>query len=384
MERAVKRSFARSERWAVTAANTNGRCPGRSAILALAGFFLLSLGWAAASPNGPMAIALSADGARLYVAHMTIRSNRPVSTVSALDTATMQVVATFRAPQDPMLYSLAVSPDGQRLYLGEYGTVALLDPRSFATMATIKAGPWPLSMAFRPDGERLYVANGDPKPSTSNHLAGGLTIIDTATNKALTVLDVSPLTEFVTVSPDGRRIYALGCDNCQDYAVPPMSTLKVIDADTLQVSVVREPGRSINRAALSPDGTRLYVTSSALWGWVPRVDVYDTAANEVVGRVAISDANHVFADQPVVSPDGQQVYLTMANSPDAIRVLDAGTLHFTGKIKLPDEARLLTISPDGKRLYSVGGLGEAVSVTAIDTATLLPTASVKLSPAVAR
>jgi DNA-binding beta-propeller fold protein YncE len=71
------------------------------------------------------------------------------------------------------------------------------------------------------------------------------------------------------------------------------------------------------------------------------------------------------------------------NSPEAIRVLDTGTLYYTGKVSLPDRARLLAISLDGKRLYSVGGLGEAVSVTAIDTATLQPTASVKLTPAVA-
>jgi DNA-binding beta-propeller fold protein YncE len=62
-----------------------------------------------------VAIALSADGRQLYVAPMTVRSNHLVSTVWALDTATMQVVATFRPPQDPLLSSLAVSPDGKRL-----------------------------------------------------------------------------------------------------------------------------------------------------------------------------------------------------------------------------------------------------------------------------
>ena len=116
---------------------------------------------------------------------------------------------------------------------------------------------------------------------------------------------------------------------------------------------------------------------------MPRVNVYDTATLQVVGHATMGSRNHVFADQPVVSPDSRQVYLSMVNSPEAIRVLDAGTLHDTGKLSLPDRPRLLAISPDGKRLYSIGGLGEAVSVTVIDTTTLQPAASVKLSPAVA-
>src|SRR2546427_35751 len=183
MERAVNRSFAPSVRWAV---------------LAIIGFFLLlSLGTAAASPNGPMAIALSADGARLYVAHMTIRPTRPVSTVPALDTPTMQVVAPSRPPQDPMLYSLAVSPDGQRLYLGEYGGVAILDPLNFSAIGTVKTGLWPERMAVSPDGKRLYVAKSDPNLPTAKRAIhplrgypGGLAVIDTATAQVLTVLGV--------------------------------------------------------------------------------------------------------------------------------------------------------------------------------------------------
>src|SRR5262249_20796791 len=144
----------------------------------------------------------------------------------------------------------------------------------------------------------------------------------------------------------------------------------------------KEIGRLMHRAALSRDGKRLYATSTSLTGWDPRVDVYDTTTVELTASVKVSDETYayVFADRPVVSPDGKRIYLTMVNSPESIRVLDAQTLRFTGSLTLPGGEWLMTMSADGKRLYTASGTENSATVTAIDTATLQPTAALKLAP----
>jgi DNA-binding beta-propeller fold protein YncE len=357
------------------------------AILALASLFLfLAVGLSpAAAKGGPVALTISPDGARLYLAWMAIRSGRSTSAISVIDAAALQVTATFPVKDNPDVYTLTPSPDGSRLYLSEYGAVDGIDPATGHVTATIKTGPWPLLIAPSPDGQRLYVATADPyEPGDPRSSGGGLTVIDSAANKALTLLEVGQMTQFAAVSPDGRRIYALGC-NCPGDSVLEAATLTVIDVGTLQVVASRETGRFMHGAALSPDGKRLYVTSmlSSLAGtnghWDPRVDIYDTATLQVAASVKVSDEKYVFADRPVVSPDGKRVYLTMANSPDSIHVLDAQTLQFTGSLTLPGGAWLMAMSPDGERLFTASGTADSATITAIDPATLKPMAALKLA-----
>jgi YVTN family beta-propeller protein len=358
------------------------------AILALASVFLLlavALSPAAAK-GGPAALTLSPDGARLYLAWTVIDSGQSVSAISLIDAATLQVAATFPLKDTPVLYALAPSPDGSRLYLSEYGAVDVIDPHTGQVNATIKTGPWPLMIAPAPDGQRLYVATADPyAPGDPRYSGGGLTVIDSAAKKALTLLDIGQTTQFAAVSSDGGRIYAVGC-NCPDSGLSTAdSVISVIDAGTLQVVASRETGRSFHGAALSPDGKRLYVTSikSNLTGsaghWDPRVDIYDTTTLQLAASVKVSDEKYVIADRPVVSPDGKRVFLTMANSPDSLRVLDAQTLQFTGSLTLPGGAWLVAMSPDGKQLYAAGGTTDSAIVAAIDTATLKPAATLKLA-----
>ncbi|WP_326582617.1 hypothetical protein OG889_28665 [Streptomyces sp. NBC_00481] len=70
--------------------------------------------------TGPYGVAVTHDGARLYVAHF------PYDTVSVIDIARGEVVDTIPVADGPR--GVAVSPDGSRLYVTNFfaGTVSVI------------------------------------------------------------------------------------------------------------------------------------------------------------------------------------------------------------------------------------------------------------------
>jgi DNA-binding beta-propeller fold protein YncE len=156
------------------------------------------------------------------------------------------------------------------------------------------------------------------------------------------------------------------------------SRLQVIDTRKRRVLSTTGFDLQLEGGALSPDGRRLYLTATPTKGWGSSVQVYDTRENRVVAEVKIDFGYYAFAMQPVVSPDGHRVFLTMVNEDGAVRILDTQTLRMTDAIKPPGGASAIAFSPDGNRLYCVGGYGDQARVTTVDTTSLKPIASALL------
>ena len=121
----------------------------------------------------PNEMALTRDGARLFVAN----ANR--NSVSVLDTATgatsETLVAELRPGADPgnTPNSLALSPDEHRLFVANanINTVAVFDiaaPRAARSHGFIPVGWYPTSVRVTADGKRLLVANGKGALSKPN------------------------------------------------------------------------------------------------------------------------------------------------------------------------------------------------------------------------
>ncbi len=105
------------------------------------------------------AVAVSPDGARIYVAN-SLNSNGSVTVVNA---ATLAVEATIKLPADPS--GMAVSPDGTRLYVTSYSSpVAIVDTDTTSAkyntvISTVAVGDGALPVIFSPDGTTAYVGN---------------------------------------------------------------------------------------------------------------------------------------------------------------------------------------------------------------------------------
>ncbi len=100
-------------------------------------------------------------------------TNHCIDTVTVIDTATNNLVATITVGYGP--YRVAFTPDGTRAYVPNYlaDTVSVINTATNTVVATIPVGRLPYQVAVAPNGTRAYLTVGD-----SNNVS----IINTADN----------------------------------------------------------------------------------------------------------------------------------------------------------------------------------------------------------
>lgn len=106
----------------------------------------------------PRALALSADGARLYVA-LQGREDEPSDTVAVVDVASRRVLRKVRVGRSPT--ALALHPGGRYLVVANlYSNFAsVVDTTTDTVVASPPAPYYTTSVAFSRDGMRAYLAN---------------------------------------------------------------------------------------------------------------------------------------------------------------------------------------------------------------------------------
>jgi DNA-binding beta-propeller fold protein YncE len=250
--------------------------------------------------------------------------------------------------------AIAVNRAGTRVYV----TGSSADPVNYTDFATVAyvAGT----------GHRLWVARLGMRLSQATALA---------------------------VSPDGTRVYASGKVN-YGFDDPGYYGTVAYDADTgTQLWYSQFAGDANNLAdhvALSPDGSRLYVTAPN------RIDryerymtvAYDTATGaELWSKVFMGPGSWDWPGAIGVSPDGTKVFVTGQSAGidtgqdyatvayDAASGAELWVTRYAGPgvYNNWDRAYGLAISPDGRKLYvtgsSDGWSGASLATLAYDTAT---------------
>ena len=141
---------------------------------------------------GPVYLAVSPDGSRVYVA------NQSDKTVSVLDTASRKIVATIGVGSSPT--GIAVTPDGSTVYVADQAgnTISVIDTGTGIRTTKIPVGQAPYGVAFSPDGAKAYVTN-----STD----GTVSVIDVASGSVTATIKVGAGPFGIAVTPDGSRAY---------------------------------------------------------------------------------------------------------------------------------------------------------------------------------
>lgn len=248
-----------------------------------------------------------------------------------------------QAAVDPS--SIALSPDGKRLYAADpsTNTVQILDPNTLKPVATaVPVGDDPGSLVVSPDGNHVYVTNsGD----------GTVSSIDTRTLRT-TTRSVGAEPSQIVVSGDSSRVFVV-TDNGANVAVLN-SALQPIRAPI--------PVSRAEAVAVSPDGKTLYVASL---GTPSVVDVINVSNARTVGAVPVgSDPTGMAVNQ-----DGSRLYVTDGDG--TVRIINTSTRTTVGapiqagRLQTPVGAPVL--SPDGTRLYVVNY--ELNEVEAVDVKT---------------
>lgn len=164
----------------------------------------------------------------------------------------------------------------------------------------------------------------------------------------------------VAVSPDGTRLYVTS----GYYG----DSVVVINTATNTVATRITVGQRSQGLAVSPDGTRLYVAS----GTNDAMSVINTATNSVTASIPVGD-NPV---RVAVSPDGSRVYVTNANS-NTLSVINTSTNAVIATVGVGSRPQELAVSPNGSRVYVANYYSDTVSV--INTATNAVTATIAVS-----
>jgi YVTN family beta-propeller protein len=143
----------------------------------------------------PAAVATRADGRYLYVAGCRLACTD--GTLLEIDTSTYAITRRLKLAWVPS--GLVVTPDGRRAYVsnGTEGTVSSIDVAS-ERVYTIPVGPEPVGIAMDDAGTLVYV---------TSFQAGTLYAIATAGDQMVASAAIGKTPRAIAVSPDGRRAF---------------------------------------------------------------------------------------------------------------------------------------------------------------------------------
>jgi hypothetical protein len=322
-------------------------------------------------------LAPSPDGSRVFVIGKTEQGAKADYTTLALDAATGQRLwgRRYNGPGASYDFPLgvAVSPDGSRVFVTgwsegigtgywDWATVAYDAATGHRVWAQRLNGPGngsdtTSSIAVSPDGSRLYIT-GSIEISTSD--TDYLTIAcdaDTGARLWARRYDGSAnsfdFATAMTLSSDGSRIvvtgYSRGIGTSDDYA-----TIAYDARDGASLWDVRYdgPGHDSDEAesiAINPDGGSVVVTgrsAGAQTGADFGTAVYDMATGTLVWarRYKTIGVNDDIARSVVTSPDGATVYVTGSTGSDHP---DLTTLAYAGSTGILNGRLCMTVRVTG-------------------------------------
>jgi YVTN family beta-propeller protein len=269
--------------------------------------------------NAPHEVAVSPDG-RMAVVTNYGTGPAPGNTLTVIDLARLQPVATIDLGKQRRPHGITWLPDGRRVAVTTEGsgTLSIVDVAERRLTAAIPTGAEVShQVAVTPDGARAFVANIG---------SGSVTVIDLDAGATLRSVPTGRGAEGVRVSPDGREVWVTN---------RAANTVSVLDAVSLEVLATLPSADFPIRVMFTPDGTRALVTHARS----AELRVFDVASRREIVTVPITapvieGRDQVLAFEGSASPigvlgdpDGRHVYVAAASA-DAVAVvdLDAGAV----------------------------------------------------------
>lgn len=254
----------------------------------------------------PIGIAISPDGKFVYVANTVTNGTGP-GAVSVIDTASMSVVRTTQVGSGGIgrggARAIAVSANGERLYVAQDDTIFVLAASTGVVLDTTFVGASPMAIATSPDQSVVYIAvdGGMAVMSTTTHRvianvrlgrfgsgievspkgdwiylasfgAGGASTVTSIAASTLAVdktMDVGRISQGIAVTPDGNRLYVANSGG---------NTVSVLDPRAGNVVATVRVGATPVGVATGTAGDIVYVTNSHDGS----VSFIDVATNSVV------------------------------------------------------------------------------------------------------
>ncbi|HWG26406.1 beta-propeller fold lactonase family protein [Actinospica sp.] len=287
-------------------------------------------------------LAVSPNGEQVWV-------NGP-SSIATVDTKTGTVVATLDTPRDD---GVAFGGKAGNAFVAEEltNTLNVYDSATLRQVATVPAAfRFPSAVAVTPNGETAYVTSQSGSTVRAVNLVSGTPTAD---------ISVGDGPSSITATPDGE--YVLVVNNTD-------STLSVIATSTDTVVATVSIPAGATEVRVSPDSQTAYVLGGANLTYV-ELSTFQVAATVKLAALK-------YTEGLALSPDGSTAYVDGGATIDVVdtatqtvtRTLTEGTAYNEG----------LAVSPDGSTLYIAGGAADpnAGTLYAVDIASGMTTASV--------
>ena len=245
------------------------------------------------------------------------------SRVAIVDGRTFETLATVETGKGP--HEVRISPDGRRAYVAAGQTITVVDVEGRRRHADFEVEAGVHDIRVSRDGRRLWAAAG-----------GAQTVfeLDAATGRVLKKFDVGQQGPwFVEVSSDERTLFTPNLEG---------KSVSIVDRDRGAVKVIPfgHPAYGID---ITPDGRHVWVSGGDL-------AVIDTRTKEVVARVKASEKE---TGRLRITSDGKKVVVALEKT---LAVFDAGTRRLIGEVALSAAPKVLALSGDGRHAHPTQGL----------------------------
>ncbi len=219
-------------------------------------------------------------------------------------------------------------------------TVSIIDTDNNTVIDTITVGDYPIAITMTADGYRAYVLN----KST-------ISVIDTTNNRVVKTISFTAENTInaIAVSPDGSRLY-VSAGSIQVIDTYTDATIASIPVDGLPHGIV-----------VSPNGSQVYAVDREN----KNVVVINASRNQIETTIPVVKAPTGIA----ISPDGSRIYVTNLsnyNQPPnggSVSVIDTTSNQVIEDISIGSRAYAIAVSPDGSRVYT----GNYNTIYVIDT-----------------
>jgi YVTN family beta-propeller protein len=272
----------------------------------------------------------------------TVSINPTTGAYTYTPTQATRLAAGATTGADTDTFAVTVS-DGQSTTTG---TVSVYVSPTQLTTGT------PIAVQRDPDGVAVY----GNTTYVINQYDKSVSVIDTdpnstTYNKVVSTIKLASTPSDIAISPDGTRAYVTTTGN---------ASVAVIDTTSNTVITNVRVGSTPVGVAVSPDGKKVYVTN----GGSSTVSVIsaDTATNtyKEVSRITVGSQPSGIA----VSPDGTKLYVTLRYS-DSLATVNLAN-NAVSTVKVGDSPREVALTPDGKLAFVTNYDG---TVSVVDTTT---------------
>lgn len=201
------------------------------------------------------------------------------------------------------------------------------------------------------------IANATPFVYVGNLSSGDVTVIDTATDAVVATIPGVYRPHGAAITPDGTRVYVTNYGYNRTVSVIDTKTNTVVDT-------VNGVGYDPGGIAITPDGTRAYVANRVS----NNVSVIDTTSNVVIATVGTAR----YPASVAITPDGRYAYV--ANQTGfKITIINTATNLVENTIDDNTRHVGIDITPDGSRAYVANDIDSTFSVIDIASNTVIAT-----------